>query len=105
MGSLSVFIGSRIEPLPDKLFVEVLFILLASNGILDFLLLYKGGSAGDCLGDSYAFGMAGTGGTSSSSLFPAELCVFLDFGVGNLDDAGGCEVRAWNEPVEVRKVL
>lgn len=34
------------------------------------------------LGDSKAFGMAGTGGTSSSSP-PAELWTFLDFGVGS----------------------
>jgi hypothetical protein len=33
-------------------------------------------------GDSYAFGIAGTGGTSSSSSPPAELCTFRGFGVG-----------------------
>jgi hypothetical protein len=37
------------------------------------------------LGDSYAFGIAGTGGTSSSSSPPAELCTFLGFGVGRRD--------------------
>jgi hypothetical protein len=33
-------------------------------------------------GDSYALGIAGTGGTSSSSSPPAELCTFRGFGVG-----------------------
>jgi hypothetical protein len=37
------------------------------------------------LGDSYAFGIAGTGGTSSSSSGPAELCTFRGFGVGRRD--------------------
>lgn len=64
--------GSLTEPLPDKLFVEMLFILLASKGKLDFRLK-NGVSAGESFGDSYAFGIAGTGGTSSSSLFPAAL--------------------------------
>ena len=50
--SRSVFTGSRIDPLPDKLFVDVLLILLASNGILDFRLLKNGGSAGESFGDS-----------------------------------------------------
>lgn len=39
LGSRSFFIGSRIDALPDKLFVEVLFILLASKGMLDLRLL------------------------------------------------------------------
>jgi hypothetical protein len=41
-------------------------------------------------GDSYAFGIAGTGGTSSSSSPPAELCTFRGFGVGKreLDNTG-----------------
>jgi hypothetical protein len=50
----------------------MLFILLASKGKLDFRLK-NGVSAGESFGDSYAFGIAGTGGTSSSSLFPAAL--------------------------------
>jgi hypothetical protein len=78
--------------------------LLASKGMLDFRLLKNGGSTGESLGDSYALGIAGTGGTSSSSLFPAELFTFLCFGVGSLDDAGW-EIRGCNEPVEVRDVL
>lgn len=93
------------EALPDKLFVEVLLILLASKGMLDFRLLKNGCSAGESLGDSYAFGIAGTGGTSSSSLFAAELCTFLGLGVGSLDDEGGGGIRGCNEPIEVRAVL
>lgn len=86
--------------------MDVLLILLVSNGMLDFRLLKNGCSAGESLGDSYAFGIAGTGGTSSSSsLFPVELCTFLGFGVGSLDEDGGCVFRACKEPVDVREVL
>jgi tRNA U34 5-methylaminomethyl-2-thiouridine-forming methyltransferase MnmC len=55
------------------------------------------------LGDSYAFGIAGTGGTSSSSP-PAELCTFLVFGVGRreLDNAG---VRSWRDEFPNRREL
>lgn len=60
-GSLSFLGTSRIEFRPDKLFVEVLFILLESKGKLDFRLLKNGGSAGESFGDSYALGIAGTG--------------------------------------------
>jgi len=79
--------------------------LTASKGILDFRLLKNGGSAGESLGDSYALGIAGTGGTSSSSLFPAELCTFLGFGVGSREDEGGWDNRGCKDPVEVRAVL
>lgn len=103
-GSRSDFIGSRAEPLPDKLLVEVLFILLVSNGRLDFRLLKSAGSAGESFGDSYALGIAGTGGTSSSSLLPAELCTLRPFGAGNLDEAGG-GIRGCREPEEVRAAL
>ena len=51
--------------------------------------------------------MAGTGGTSNSSSFPAELCI-LGFGVGSREEfCGGanCGKRGCNEPVEVRAVL
>lgn len=83
----------------------MLLILLASKGMLDFLLLKNGGSAGESFGDSYAFGIAGTGGTSSSSLFPAELWMLRGFGVGNLEDEGGSGIRGCNDPVDVREVL
>jgi hypothetical protein len=97
--------GSRAEPLPDRLFVEVLFMLLVSKGRLDFRLLKSVGSAGDSFGDSYALGIAGTGGTSSSSLLPAELCTLLDFGAGNLDEGAGSGTLGCSEPVEVRTGL
>ncbi len=73
--------------------------------MLDLRLLKNGGSAGESFGDSYAFGIAGTGGTSSSSLFPAELCILLGFGVGSLDDEVFGGNRGCKDPVEVRDVL
>lgn len=62
----------------------LLLILVKSKGKLDFRCCFmkNGGSTGDSLGDSYALGMAGTGGTSSSSSLPAELCTFRAFGFG-----------------------
>lgn len=39
------------------------------------------------MGDSYALGIAGTGGTSSPSSPPAELCKFRAFGVGSREFA------------------
>jgi hypothetical protein len=44
------------------------------------------------LGDSYAFGIAGTGGTSSCSP-PAELCTFRGFGAGKRELVGALLVR------------
>lgn len=52
---------------PETLAVELLWMLLASYVRFDFLLSRKAASASGSLGDSYAFGIAGTGGTSSSS--------------------------------------
>lgn len=47
--------------------------------------------------------MAGTGGTSSSSLFPAELCTLLAFGAGKREDGGGAGGSlGCRELVEVR---
>jgi hypothetical protein len=102
-GSGSILVDSRTEADPENSFVELLFLLLESNGRLDFRLK-NGCSAGDSLGDSYALGIAGTGGTSSSSL-PAELCTFLGLGVGNLEleifgGSLGCK-----DPVDVLAVL
>lgn len=65
----------------------------------------KGASAGASFGDSNAFGIAGTGGTSSSSSLPAELCTFLGLGVGSLDVEGFCGIRGCRDPVDVRAVL
>lgn len=52
-------------------------------------------------GDSYALGIAGTGGTSSSSSPPAELCTFLGFGVGRreLDNTGLARVGIAEVPI------
>jgi hypothetical protein len=83
--------------------VELSVMLLLSKGMLDFLLK-NGASAGDSLGDSYALGIAGTGGTSSSSL-PPELCMLRVFGVGNreVETFGGA--FDCKDPVDVRAVL
>lgn len=51
-GSRSFLTGSRAEFLPEMLLVEELLILLASKGMLDFLLAKKGVSEGESLGDS-----------------------------------------------------
>lgn len=88
LGSGSWRIGSRTDPRPERLLVEMLLILLASKGLLTFRWVKNGGSAGESLGDSYAFGIAGTGGTSISSSFPAELCI-RGFGVGNREEFCG----------------
>jgi hypothetical protein len=58
------------------------------SSLCDFLAGVKYESPlGGSFGDSYALGIAGTGGTSSSSWNPAELCTFLvRFGVGIRDD-------------------
>ena len=103
----SVLTGSRVEARPDRLLVDMLLILLASNGPLILRCMKNGGSAGVSFGDSYAFGIAGTGGTSNSSSFPAELWI-RGFGVGNREEfsgGGNCGMRGWSEPVDVRAVL
>jgi hypothetical protein len=51
-GSTSGFGGSRTKVVPDSSFVELLFLLLESNGRLDFRLLKNGCSAGESFGDS-----------------------------------------------------
>lgn len=55
--------------------------LLESTPKFDFLLSRNCISAGDSFGDSYTFGMAGTGGTSSFSSFEAGM-LFIDLGAG-----------------------
>jgi hypothetical protein len=57
------------------------------------------------LGDSYAFGIAGTGGTSSSSSADAEFWPLLSFGAGRRDMEADCGKRGCREPVDVRTVL
>jgi hypothetical protein len=51
----------------------------------DFFLSRNKVSAGEPLGDSYAFGIAGTGGTSSSSSAGVGLCIVVCFGAGSRD--------------------
>jgi hypothetical protein len=63
--------------------VELLWILLVSKAKVDFLLSKKDISAGDSFGDSYAFGIAGTGGTSSSSSIVDVLSRLTAFGAGS----------------------
>lgn len=53
------------------------------------------------MGDSYAFGMAGTGGTSSVSP-PAELWTLRGLGVGSRDAEMLWLSRCWSEPLDVR---
>jgi hypothetical protein len=65
------------------------------------LKLLRSGS----FGDSYAFGIAGTGGTSSSSSPPAELCTFLGFGVGRRElDRTGLVRVGMPEPLTFREL-
>jgi hypothetical protein len=87
----------------DVLAVELLWTLLASKARFDFRFSKKDNSAGDSLGDSYTLGMAGTGGTSSSSSAVVELRRFRDLGAGNLEPPDA--LRGWIEPVDVRTVL
>jgi len=67
------------------------------NDAAEKLKLLRSGS----FGDSYAFGIAGTGGTSSGSSPPAELCTFLGLGVGKreLDSTGLARVGMAEPPL------
>jgi hypothetical protein len=79
--------------------VDELAALLVSRGKLDLRMENKERSICS-LGDSYAFGIAGTGGTSSSAA--AELCMFLGFGVGRRHAEKLWLNRGCKDPVEVR---
>lgn len=68
--------------------------------MLDFRFAKNGGYSSSPFGESYAFGMAGTGGTISSS--PTEPSI-LFFGVGSLEVERLCEMRA--EPAVARQEL
>ena len=57
---------------------------LMSTGKLDFLGAGNTGASSSFLGDSYALGIAGTGGTSSSVSF--EDCSVRGLGVGRRDE-------------------
>jgi hypothetical protein len=70
--------------------------------MLDFLGAGKTGASNSPLGDSYALGMAGTGGTSSPFAFD---CSVRGFGVGSRDEEKFCERRFWRELPEFRAEL
>lgn len=92
----------------EKLPVELLLMLLASAARLAFRLSKNDPSVADCCGDSYAFGIAGTGGTSSSSSAEWELwlCGVNCLGAGRRDALPAAGARGWiDEPVEVLMVL
>lgn len=92
----------------EKLPVELLLMLLASAARLTLRLSRNMLSIGGSLGDSYAFGMAGTGGTSSSSsavVVLLRLCESDDLGAGRRDAGPGTGSRGWAEPVDVLTVL
>ena len=80
--------------------VDMLLRLLTSHAILDFRL-EKNGCISSSLGDSYALGMAGTGGTISSS--PSERFSPRIFSVGSLEVEKLCDMRA--VPLEARAEL
>lgn len=77
--------------------------LLESSPRFDFLLSKNCISAGDSLGDSYTFGIAGTGGTSSSSSFEAGI-LFIDLGAGRREPLFWGK-RGCSDPVDVLTVL
>lgn len=84
-----------------------------------FLFSMKYVSAGESFGDSYTFGIAGTGGTSSSAsatvvewlwllllwLLPLLLCAEVLLSDGNLDEDVRGGARGWIDPVDVVRVL
>ena len=76
--------GTSLSPEPETApsVFEPLVVLLVSNGKLDFRAK-KNGWSDSVLGDSYALGIAGTGGTSSS--LAAGALSILVFKVGSLE--------------------
>jgi hypothetical protein len=78
--------------------------LLASKARFDLLLSKKAASASVSFGDSYAFGIAGTGGTSPISSRLAELWRFRAFGAGNRE-LDSCELRCWAGTADVRAAV
>lgn len=91
-----------IEILPVGLELELSTSILL-KAVFFFSMKYV--SAGESFGDSYALGMAGTGGTSSSSSAGIGLCTVVCLGAGNRDVDEGCETRGCVEPIEVLTVL
>ena len=76
-----------------------------SNAIFDFRFSKNESSAGEFFGDSYTFGIAGTGGTSSSPSAVVGGWRFRALGAGNLELEADWGIRGWIEPVEDRTVL
>jgi hypothetical protein len=73
---------------------------------LDFFFAKKYVSAGGVsLGDSNALGIAGTGGTSSSSPDGREPWLVAFLGAGSRETTTGCGRRGCKEPVDVLTVL
>lgn len=73
---------------------------------LAFFLAKKYVSAGGVsFGDSNALGIAGTGGTSSSSPDGREPWLVACLGAGSRETAAGCGKRGCKEPVDVLTVL
>lgn len=66
-------------------------------------LAEKNGCSSSLPGDSYAFGIAGTGGTAISVLLLLPMSR-RGFGVGSRDELGFCEIRAFKE-AELRAEL
>jgi len=93
---------TSLSPWPDNSpsVLEPPFALLVSKGKLD-LRAEKNGWSNSVLGDSYALGIAGTGGTSSS--LAAGTLSILVFRVGNLEFEKLWDMRA--EPVEFTNEL
>ncbi len=89
LGLRCILTGGGSFSTPVTLPVELLWMLLASNARVDLLLSKNPASASVSLGDSYALGIAGTGGTSPVSSRLAELWRVKAFG------AGSRELASW----------
>ena len=81
--------------------LEMLFILLVSFPKLDLRVSKNGACSNSPFGDSYALGIAGTGGTISSS--PCGVLSFLVLAVGNREVETLWEIR--NALIEARQEL
>jgi hypothetical protein len=105
LGLRCILAGGPSFNTPDTLPVELLLMLLASYARFDLLLSRNVTSACASFGDSYAFGIAGTGGTSSSSSWLAELWRFRAFGAGSREPAPWGFRCGTDVVVEVRIVV
>ena len=86
--------------------VELLWMLVASRPLRpDFFFSTNNTSAGEPFGDSYALGIAGTGGTSSPSSAGIGLCTVVCLGAGRREDDEDWGIRGCAEPIDVLTVL